>query len=170
MMMRPLYCLCFAALLMAATAPGLPETHSVAAEGRYSMRVTVDDAVPTRLLVELQYLGDGQVEMYRSALPWGSIHSLILVVVMLDPFGTSLEQVFPIDDPAPDRLVLHSGEIERGRVDLRSRFPALATAAPTKDLMVFWTYQLRDIKGSEYDRLSGYVRLPRPVQREERHD
>jgi hypothetical protein len=125
----------------------------------FSLDVTAD-ATGATLQLELSYHGDRPVELYRADLPWGSVHSLILAAVRLDPFGSPLEQVFPIDDPGPETVVIDPGDALAGSVDLAARFPALAADRQAHDVMVFWTYQPRDVEGLGFERLSGSLLLP----------
>ena len=123
------------------------------------MQVELEE--PNRLRVRLEYGGGAPLTVYRAALPWATVQSMILSAVKLDALGTIVEQRFDIDDPGIERLSLTQGQVLDGIVDLDERFPHLASERRHRDIMVFWTYQLDASDGRGLPRLSGSVFLPR---------
>lgn len=137
---------------------------AMAGEPSY-IRISVSPAkLPSndwQLEIHLEYYGKDQVAIYRSNLPWGIRDSLLLVPIVLDPIKTRLEEAQYIDDPRPEQLILNPGDKLSGTVRLLNRFPDLGKVAQERDVIIFWSYQLRPIEGQAFQRLSGAVMIPR---------
>jgi hypothetical protein len=79
------------------------------------------------------------VTFYKDLLPWGNLHSMMLIAV------TSGEQyvkrAYPIDDPTSYRISMDPNEQQSGDINLQMRFIGLDAALKKSDIHLFWTYQ-----------------------------
>jgi hypothetical protein len=103
------------------------------------IQVEMDSKKPLSLRVELRSGAETRVTFYKSRLPWGSIHSMILVAVT--PSGRYLEKELPIDDPSPEKVTLDPKQSLRGDINLQKVFKGLDEALEKSDIQVFWAYE-----------------------------
>jgi len=103
------------------------------------IQVEMDSKKPLSLRVELRSGAETRVTFYKSRLPWGSTHSMILVAVT--PTGRYLEKQLPIDDPSPEKVTLDPKESIRGNINLRKVFKGLDEVLEKSDVHVFWAYE-----------------------------
>ena len=113
------------------------------------------------LHVELTNTSLAPLTLYRHSLPWVGPYSMILVAVKTDAQGTVLESESIIDDPGADTVTVQPGETLSGIIPLGSRFPGFSRSVNERDIIVFWTYQLRPIDRSPLERAGGYVLFPK---------
>lgn len=113
------------------------------------------------LQIHLEYSGEKPLTIFRDSLPWSIRRNLVLVAIRLDPSRTRLEEIQPIDDPGPGELTLNPGERLSGTVELSHRFPGLNTALRERDVIVFWSYQMKPPGTQPLPRQSGAVAIPR---------
>ena len=113
-----------------------------------------------RLRIELEFHGAKRVVVDRSMLPWGIRDALLIVPIVTDPFGTRVDEAQYVDDPHHDYMDLTPDDSLSGEVDLQQRFPDLAEALTRRDVVVFWSYELRPVDGPAYPRISGAVLIP----------
>lgn len=100
------------------------------------------------------------VSLYKAALPWGSRYSMIIIAAKLNASAEQLEQRLFIDDPGPTIITIKPGELLSGKISLRKRFPSIYDAAKKNDLIIFWSYGLKDINNASLGRVGGWLILP----------
>lgn len=101
------------------------------------------------------------VKIFESDLPWGVRKSLVLLVLPAGIDQTPLSPSLYIDDPGPTNLTIPPRATIIGTVHLRDRFPDLDSERKHRDLLVFWSYQLRVADGTLGPRFFGGLLLPR---------
>jgi hypothetical protein len=108
---------------------------------------------------------DHPVRIFSANLPWGVRTSLTLLLVPAgidqDPLGASRY----IDDPGPEVTVIAAHSQAAGTVNLVDRYPDLAKVNGKRDVLAFWSYELRSVDGFRGERAFGGALLtahPRP--------
>jgi hypothetical protein len=97
--------------------------------------------------------------MYAADLPWGVQTSIVMIAVMVKRDYKIIQGSPYIDDPGPTKIsLMPSGQIV-GTVELARRFPRLPRIAMEDDLVIFWTYQAKTIKGQRSNRTSGALTI-----------
>lgn len=101
------------------------------------------------------WIGPGEIKTYAIELPRG--------MAIVNQYSALL-------DPAPGKVVLEPGKFKEEDVVLDLSYPALAEAIRSgeRDLMVFWTYQLRLTDGRRSERLGGWVMFPKKVENDKK--
>ena len=112
------------------------------------------------LQIELANVSTQDLNVYVHSLPWVGWHSLILIAVLADALGTPLGKDARIDDPGPVVVTLSPGEILKGSISLRSRFPDFHEARNQRDVIVFWSYRLEPLNAAASERYCGHVVFP----------
>jgi hypothetical protein len=107
------------------------------------------------LRVSVRYVGDKEISIYESSLPWKNTYSM--VVVAATPSGQVLRRELPIDDPGPATMALKPGDLLQGEIDLLKRFAGLAAALRKGDVIIFWSYQLWPIFTEPLPRVGGWL-------------
>ncbi|MFZ1744760.1 MAG: hypothetical protein WBO24_19445 [Nitrospirales bacterium] len=104
------------------------------------------------------------LSFYQHDLPWEFRYSLqVLAVKAFLPEGI-LEESLPVVDPGGLKEVqLKPDETLHGKISLDKRFHALAQDAKKQDIIIFWTYQLELVDGSQLDRLGGWLLIPKQL-------
>jgi hypothetical protein len=80
------------------------------------------------------------LRLWTAGLPWGNTNSIDLVAITTD--GRVLKELYPIDDPGPERLVIAPGQVLSGIYPL-DNFEDLEERRKTSDVIVLWSYRLR---------------------------
>jgi hypothetical protein len=111
--------------------------------------------------VELTNSSNEPLEVYEHSLPWVGWYSLLLIAAKTDAPGTVLEKKTPVDDPGPGTTTLQPGQTLKGSISLVDRFPGFVEAVSSRDVIVFWSYQLQPLKGPALPRTAGYVLFPK---------
>jgi hypothetical protein len=107
---------------------------------RGAIQVELNSEKSLRLHVSLRSGIDTRTTCYKSRLPWGSVHSLILIAVTRS--GHLLDKkLLPIDDPSPDRVTLEPDELLSGEIDLQKYFKDLRSSLQKSDIQLFWAYE-----------------------------
>ena len=110
---------------------------------------------PTKLSFEIVSMASRPVELNEASLPWGNHYALILEAVTL-PSGVSLEKLWPIDDPMDATLQFRPGTHLTGDVDLVGRFKDAQSVMGRKDVILFWSFQVRAKEGT-FERVGGWL-------------
>jgi hypothetical protein len=71
--------------------------------------------------------------------------------------GAALEKYFRIDDPGDAQVKISPGTVLSGQIDLRHRFVDADKAFGRKDLVLFWSYQLKTRDGKPFRRVGGWL-------------
>jgi hypothetical protein len=116
---------------------------------------------PFVLTLALIYRGERELQVYEADLPWKNTYSLLLVGAETDAVGTRLEKHYPIDDPGPAIIALKPGQVLTGEIDLTDRFRDLPRVNQRRDVIIFWSYQLRPLQGGALPRVGGWVLIPK---------
>jgi len=100
------------------------------------------------LLFTMRNTSSEAIELDPSELPWGNVNSIALAIVTLD--GRPLRNWYPIDDPVPvDPITIAPGQELKGTYKLSNRID-LATLPVHADVLVLWSYRMRDSSSQEY--------------------
>lgn len=111
--------------------------------------------------MELALKPDKAVTIYESDLPWKNHDSIVIVAANLR--GEPLNRSLPIDDPGPATIEIKGQYESRGTIDLQYQFPTLADEINKRDVLIFWSYQLRSIDGVPSERVGGWFLVPKAV-------
>ena len=109
------------------------------------IQVEMDAQRPLLLHLKVTSGAATQATFFKYHLPWGSVHSIILVAVAAN--GENLERDMPIDDPSVERISLGPNESVSGVIDLRGVFRGLDKALVKSDVHLFWAYHAPDELG-----------------------
>jgi hypothetical protein len=126
-----------------------------------SVRLSAEKGESWRLHVSLTNTSGQVVEVFRSDLPWESRHSMILVLVEVHAGNITVPEIHPTDSPIVGEQTIGPGEILEGQILLEDRFPDLAKVLAHSDVIAFWSYQLKAIKGPGLPRTGGWVFIPK---------
>ena len=99
--------------------------------------------------------------LYQYSLPWAGYYSTLLVAVKLDPAGTVIERNTPVDDPTSGSVTIQPAQVLTGEISLQRHFPRFAEALAERDVIVFWSYQMKPNDGDQLPRLAGHVLFAR---------
>ena len=136
--------------------------HPATAEGPtpgapLEVRVTSAGGATPALEVRLVWHGNEAIEIPRASLPWEDRYSLLVIAATTD--GEILEPALPVEDGGYQTVKLSPGVVHSGRIDLDDRFPSLRSELKNRDVLIFWTYQLRPLRRGELERLGGWLVL-----------
>lgn len=95
--------------------------------------------------------------LYQHSEPWAGYYSTLLVAVKLDPMGTVIESNTPVDDPGPGTITIQPGQTRTGQISLARHFPGFAEALADRDVIIFWSYQMKPVDGDPLPRVAGHV-------------
>jgi hypothetical protein len=140
-------CLCFSSTLHA---------HESALNVLLNVELSRD---ADRLDMQLTNATGRKLQLYKSDLPWGNTYSRVLVAVKLNGTNSVISTSHPIDDPGPDTIDLAADETVAGSIPLSTEIPELEEALRKYDVLVFWSYKLKDADGKVSNRFSGMVTL-----------
>ena len=112
-----------------------------------------------KLEMHLTNQSPGPITVFRHSLPWSSAYSALVVAVRTDAVGTVLDRSTPVDDPVVGTLTIEPNETLTGQIDLDRRFPGLADELKKRDVIVFWSHQLRTVDGAALPRTGGWALL-----------
>jgi hypothetical protein len=107
---------------------------------------------------------DKPLQVQKHSLPWEGFYSLLLLPVKADALGTLIEPpIYPCGIPPLIQVPvsIEPGATIKGRISLTKRFPALHDALRTKDVVLFWSYQLEPINSPPLQRTGGWLLLPK---------
>src|SRR5262245_51383419 len=112
-------------------------------------KVVVDATVTSALALQMRLTNEAAdpVEMPAQQLPWSNAYSTLVVAVETDGPGTVLDRSTPVDDPVVGMVTVQPHESLTGQIDLGARFPGLTAALAERDVVVFWSWQLRPLNG-----------------------
>jgi len=116
------------------------------------------------LIISIKSKLQDSLSIYQSDLPWGSRYSMIIIVAKLDASGTVLDQSLYIDDPSPNVVTMKYGESLTGKISLKTRFHDILTVLKTKQVIIFWSYQLKSLNNKSTERLGGWLIIPKKGQ------
>lgn len=125
------------------------------------MDISVERSSEFDLHVTLTNRSGEPLTIYQHSLPWVGWYSILLTAVKTDALGTVVEKSLIIDDPGPGRITIKPDETLTGKIPLVSRFPDLLNALKERDVIIFWSYQLKPIDAEPFQRRGGYVLLPK---------
>lgn len=92
-------------------------------------------------------------------------NSIVFVPVKLAETGGNVISKLDVPGHIPsESIVIGPWKSIQGTIDVHHDFPELLTDLRRSDVQLFWTYQLKDISGTSYDRKSGSLLLPRICQ------
>ncbi len=150
-------------LLLVVMATVLPIANAAGQEGSLDVQAKLTALSPTRITLEFTLRNSGSVplEFFASELPWGIQLSLMLVPVTNDSEARRIAEALYVDDPRVGQVTIKAGEQLSGTVDLLHRFPTLPKFLKTREVIVFWSFQLRQVGGTQMPRTSGAVVLPK---------
>lgn len=143
----------FAAVVLACSVSNL---HGQDASPGIRLDVQWDPARPTTVSVVLTSDLPTVVQVFKSDLPWGNRYSMILEAV-LTRGDVALEKYFPLDDPGDASIQVQPGASLRGEIDLRGRFVDAEKVFGRKEVVLFWTYQLKSQQGTAVGRVGGWL-------------
>jgi hypothetical protein len=114
-----------------------------------------------RLQFELRYTGESPLAFPEASLPWRNPRDLLLVACAPGAAGACLKGAdLPLREYSPTSLTLNPGDTLSGTVSVSEKFPALATARHSGDVILFWSYEIRTAGSQIAPRLHGSVVLP----------
>lgn len=146
---------------------GRPTTSAQSAPPKVMVRVDWSrcrGAEPV-LGVSVRSTDSRSLRVLPSGLPWGSRYSMLLVRARANSLGETLDVSAYIEDPVEETpLVVRPGGELRGEIDLLHRFPGLATALKSGDVLLFWSYRLPALGLAPSDRTGGWLLIPRDGQ------
>ncbi len=150
-------------LLLAVMATVLPIANAAGEEGSLDVQARLAALAATRIALEFTLRNSGSVplEFFASDLPWGIQLSLMLVPVTNDPEARRIAEALYVDDPRQGQVTIKAGEQLSGTVDLLHRFPSLPKFLKTREVIVFWSFQPRQVNRTQMHRTSGAVVLPK---------
>ena len=126
-----------------AVIPVMALVFSVASLGNQTttpdIRVELSNQKPLSLHVTVRSKAEKQVSLFKWRLPWGTKNTMILVAVK--PDKNYVTRNFPVDDPAPERVLIEPNETLSGDVSLEKAFTGLDDALKKSDIQLFWAYQ-----------------------------
>ena len=103
------------------------------------IQVELSSQKPLSLHVTVHSRAEKQVSLFKWRLPWGTRNTMILVAVK--PDKNYVTRNFPVDDPAPERVLIEPNETLSGDVSLEKAFTGLDDALKKSDIHLFWAYQ-----------------------------
>ena len=150
-------------LLLAVMATALPIANAGGQDGSLDVGAKLAVLSASRIALEFTLRNSGSVpfEFFAADLPWGTRHSLMAVPVTNDAEARRIAEALYVDDPKPGQMTIKAGEQLSGSVDLSRRFPSLAEALKTREVIVFWSFQPTQVNGTQVHRTSGAVVLPK---------
>lgn len=95
--------------------------------------------------------------------PWGNLYSTSLILAVPTAVPSPLNRVHAIDDPSPNFLDIPAGSRLTGSLDLSQMFPDIDRIRKVSEILVFWSYRLRDINGVFSRRFGGMLVIPKKV-------
>jgi hypothetical protein len=101
--------------------------------------------------------GKEEIEVPRVSLPWEGRYSLLLIAATTD--GEILEPALPVEDGDYQTAKLSPGLVLSGCIHLEDRFPSLRSELKSRDVLIFWSYQLRPLRREALGRLGGWLLL-----------
>ncbi len=104
--------------------------------------------------------------IYQHSLPWVGWYSMLLIAVKMDVAGSVIEKALPIDDSGPVRTTIEPDEILEGKISLVLRFSTFLEALKDRDILVFWSYQVKPIDEVPLPRVGSYVLIPKLTEGE----
>jgi hypothetical protein len=151
-------CFCVAALA-ARGADGVPAERT---NSTLELTVTVAKLTNTNCILEVSVRNTcpQPLLVFQNDLPWMSRHSLLILLVESGSQNRLIEEQLFIDDPKAGQVGIKPGEILKGRIDLARRFPKLPGVLETKDVFLFWSYQLKPVDEQPEQRIGGFLLLP----------
>lgn len=147
-------------LLASLAASALVACASVHAEDRFELRIAEAQQGSNRITLELTYRGADAASLYKASLPWENRYSIVLVAADASPHGATLKKEFLIDDPDSGKVAMVNAQILSGSIDLTDWFPELPDRRSKGDILLFWSYEPKSVKGVRYERISGVLTLP----------
>jgi hypothetical protein len=93
-------------------------------------------------------------------LPWATRHSLLVVLVPAGRGREPLPEPLSIEDPITGSATLGAGETAQGTIQLHRRFPALLETLEQREVICFWSYQLKPLQEGPLDRMGGHLVIP----------
>jgi hypothetical protein len=110
------------------------------------------------LAFTVTWTGKAPLRMYSANLPWGTVHSTLVVAAYSN--GDHLLRSLPIDDPGPGTTSLRPGVPVHGRYDLLQIYPDLKKLSTRRDVIVSWSYEPRALDPDrKLPRTSGSVKI-----------
>lgn len=115
-----------------------------------------------RLQFELRYNGESPLVLSEASLPWKNPRELLVVACAPGAAGACLKGPdLPMRDRPSTSLTLNPGDALSGAVNVSEKFPTLAAARQSGDVILFWSYEVK-VPGNQIPpRLHGSVVLPR---------
>ena len=160
----PWRAVCAAMMLgLAGNAAGAAAPESAAAvKDRLEVRLRLAESSPTNcaLQVELKNLGTRELNLFPNDLPWATRHSLLVVLVPAGRGREPLPEPLSIEDPVAGSATLGAGETAQGTIQLHRRFPALLDTLAQREVICFWSYQLKPLQEQPLDRIGGHLVIP----------
>lgn len=115
-----------------------------------------------RLQFDLRYTGESPLVLSEASLPWKNPQNLLLVACTPGAADACLAAAdLPVRDLPPTFLTLNPGDTLSGSVNVSARFPGLATASRSSDVILFWSHEVKPAESKSVPRLHGGVVLPR---------
>jgi hypothetical protein len=133
---------------------------SVHAEDRFELRIAEAQQGSNRITLELTYRGADAASLYKASLPWENRYAIVLVAADASPHGSTLKKELLIDDPDSGKVAIASTQTLNGSIDLTDWFPELPDRRSKGDILLFWSYEPKSVKGAKYQRISGVLTLP----------
>jgi len=100
------------------------------------------------------------IEFNSADLPWASRYSIILTMVENDAGHTVIAEELPVVDPIMGTQKMPPGGVLEGKVILHTRFRDLLNVLTRREVILFWSYQLKPLNGPAFPRCGGWLLIP----------
>ena len=159
-MKRWVFILAFSFVHSALTLLAAPEENL----GRFAVAWKVVATNTNECTVRVTVTNSGQkaVRFHEADLPWHPYSNrLVLALLSDDILKTPIERALIAADPIIGTVSISPGKSLTGEVNLRYSYPTLIRDLSKKDVLLFWSYKPVSIRGSEGERLGGFLVIPK---------
>jgi len=134
------------------------------------MTINYEDEESDKRFLDITLINRGDDFEYSPAdLPWYRDGSMTILladkVTKLSGLALQLNGYFfndsLIDDTSVHSVKLAKNDRISGKVYLLNRYPDLSKKLESESIDLFWSYQLRDIKGNSSGKMGGWIYLPK---------
>ncbi|WNO10292.1 hypothetical protein [Teredinibacter sp. KSP-S5-2] len=85
--------------------------------------------------------------------------NVVLYISKSTAYGGILEELGAIDDPDVGRIEIKSGESYSSKLNLERIFPSIRKELAKKELLLFWSTEVKTVDGKFSNRFGGYLSL-----------
>lgn len=150
-------------LLVATCCTGPAHSADSVQTSRMTMAVEIGrcDSRSVQLKLTVTNTGGKTIDASEARLPWGMQEAIRLVAITNDVDEQHLERAGYLIHRAPDAVTIPLGKSVSGSLDLTREFPDLNRTLKSREIIVFWSYQLETDDKVRLPRVNGSIGIRR---------